>query len=269
VSDLHRKLAPVTDEAWRAIDAEAARVLRTSLAGRRLVDFIGPLGWQASAVDLGRTEPPAKSDSVEIALRKVQPLAEFRVDFALKRSEISAIDRGARDPDLGAVQEAAQAIALAEDRAIFNGCAPAGIEGIIPSAASPALRIEADYENYPSVVARALTVLRNEGIGGKIGLALGSRCFTGLSETTVGGYPVLQHVQRLVEGPIVHAPAVNGAVVVALRGDDYALTVGRDFAIGYADHDAEVVRLYLCESFTFQVLTAEAAVPLIYDKTAG
>ncbi|MGE0652762.1 MAG: family 1 encapsulin nanocompartment shell protein, partial [Alphaproteobacteria bacterium] len=236
---------------------------------RRLVDFVGPLGWQASAVDLGRTEPPVKADSVEIARRKVQPLAEFRVDFAMKRSEIAAIERGALDPDLGAVQDAAQAIAVAEDRAIFNGSAPAGIKGIIPAATNPALKIEPDYENYPSVVARAVTVLRKEGIGGKIGLALGSRCFTGLSETTVGGYPVLQHVSRLVDGPIVHAPAVDGAVVIALRGDDYALTVGRDFAIGYVDHDADVVRLYLCESFTFQVLTPEAAVPLIYDSPAG
>ncbi|MGE0744653.1 MAG: family 1 encapsulin nanocompartment shell protein [Rhodospirillales bacterium] len=269
MSDLHRKLAPITDAAWREIDAEAARVLRTSLAARRLVDFIGPLGWQASAVHLGRTEAPVKADAVEIARRKVLPLSEFRVDFALKRSEVSAIDRGARDADLGAVQEAAQAIALAEDRAIFNGSAPAGIEGIIPAATNAALRIEPDYVNYPSVVARALTVLRNEGIGGKIGLALGPRCFTGLSETTVGGYPVLEHVRRLVEGPIVHAPAVNGAVVIALRGDDYALTVGRDFSIGYADHDKDVVRLYLCESFTFQVLTPEAAVPLTYPATGS
>jgi uncharacterized linocin/CFP29 family protein len=40
--------------------------------------------------------------------------------------------------------------------------------------------------------------------------------------------------------------------------------VGQDFSIGYLDHTSTSVLLYLQESFTFQVLTPEAAVPLTY-----
>ena len=50
-----------------------------------------------------------------------------------------------------------------------------------------------------------------------------------------------------------------------MRGGDFELTVGQDFSIGYLEHNTERVRLYIEESFTFLVLTEQAAVPL----TAG
>ena len=37
---------------------------------------------------------------------------------------------------------------------------------------------------------------------------------------------------------------------------------GQDISIGYESHDAESVRLYLEESFSFHVATPEAAVAL-------
>ena len=55
---------------------------------------------------------------------------------------------------------------------------------------------------------------------------------------------------------------LDGGVVISLRGGDFELTVGQDFSIGYLDHDAERVRLYIEESFTFLILTAQAAIPL-------
>ena len=44
----------VNDAAWSQIDAEADRSLKHFLAARRLVDFSGPLGWEHSALDIGR-----------------------------------------------------------------------------------------------------------------------------------------------------------------------------------------------------------------------
>ena len=56
MNDLLRELAPVSDEAWKQIEDEARRTLKRMLAARKLVDFKGPLGWHASAVNLGRSE---------------------------------------------------------------------------------------------------------------------------------------------------------------------------------------------------------------------
>ena len=158
-------------------------------------------------------------------------------------------------------------IAIAEDRAVFQGYEPGEIEGIAQACADRAVLIPASYENYPEAVAEATEKLRDEGVAGPYGIALGPRCYTGLTRSTTRGYPVIEHVRALVDGPIVSAPAADGAIVLSLRGGDFELTVGQDFSIGYLDHTASTVLLYLQESFTFRVLSPEAAVPLTYPKT--
>lgn len=266
MNELLREHAPISAEAWREIDAEAARTLKTLLAARRLVDFEGPLGWSAFAIPTGRTEklsPPLQEGAVT-RLRRSQPLIELRVTFELSRDELDAIGRGARDVDLDPVRNAARAAAIAEDRAIFRGYPPAEIEGIFEASAAQSLAIPANYEAYPDVVAEATHRLRSEGVNGPYGIALGPRCYTGLTRSTDRGYPVINHVRELLDGPIVWAPAADGAVVMSLRGGDFELTVGQDFSVGYLDHTGTSVLLYVQETFTFRVLTPEAAVPLTY-----
>ena len=79
-----------------------------------------------------------------------------------------------------------------------------------------------------------------------------------------GGYPLLEHLRLILGGPALWAPSVDGAIVLSQRGGDYDLVVGQDVAIGYLEHDATDVQLYLEESFTFRVLSPEAAVALRY-----
>jgi uncharacterized linocin/CFP29 family protein len=265
VNDLLRELAPISGAAWGEIEAEAKRTLKLMLAARKLVDFAGPLGWEASAVSRGRTTPVQASDAgVGLRLRGVQPLVEVRVPFELGRDELEAVGRGARDPDLDAVRDAACKAAMFEDRAVFHGHSQAGIRGIAEAATANALSLTEDYTAYPAVVADAVNHLHHAGIGGPYAIALGPRCYTGLTRTTKGGFPVIEHVRKLVDGPIVWAPAVDGALVLTQRGDDFELIVGQDFSIGYLDHSERSVRLYLQESFTFRVLSPEAVIPLAY-----
>ena len=266
MNDLRRELAPVSDAAWAQIEAEAARTLKTTLAARKLVDFSGPLGWEASAVGLGRADrlEAAPEERVEARLRRLQPLVELRAPFELSRDEIEAIGRGAKDPDLDAVLAAARAAAHAEDRSVFHGYEPAAIRGITQASEANALTISDDYTRYPGVVADATNRLRDAGVDGPYAIALGPRCYAGLTKSTLNGFPVIDHVRRLLDGPIVWAPAVNGAVVLSLRGGDFELAVGQDHSLGYLDHTAAKIRLYVQESFTFRVFSPEAAVPLRY-----
>jgi uncharacterized linocin/CFP29 family protein len=55
---------------------------------------------------------------------------------------------------------------------------------------------------------------------------------------------------------------VGGAVLVSQRGGDFVLEVGEDLSVGYDSDDSDAVRLYLLESFTFRVVTDDAAVAL-------
>ena len=134
-------------------------------------------------------------------MREVQPLVELRVPFELTREELEAVGRGAADPDLTAVRQAARSAGLAEDRAVFHGYADGGITGIAQAAAAETLSIPSDYESYPGIVADAVNRLRSTGVNGPYGIALGPRCYTGLTKTTKGGYPVIEHVRRLLDGP--------------------------------------------------------------------
>jgi uncharacterized linocin/CFP29 family protein len=208
---LHRDLAPISAEAWEQIEEEAKRTLKATLAARKLVDFDGPKGWRKTAVGTGRAEllnPPPR-EGVEAKVRKVLPLIELRVPFELSREELDAVDRGSENPDLDPVIQAARQIALSEDGAVFHGYAPASISGICEEAPGGPIPITKNYEDYPVAVAQALTRLRNAGVDGPYAIALGPQCYTGLTDATKGGYPVIQHVRRLVSGPIVYAPAVS------------------------------------------------------------
>ena len=266
-----RELAPITTAGWQEIEKEATRTLKTTLAARRLVDFVGPQGWNASAIGLGRSEQIASpTDShVRARLRKVLPLVELRIPFEMKRADLDDVERGAKDPDTDAVIAAARAIAIAEDHAVFHGFAAAGIRGICEAQATEGVAIGADYEKFPAVVATALNRLRDEGVDGPYALALGEECYKGVTDTTHGGYPVLDHVRHLIDGPLVWAPGVEGAVVLSTRGDDFQLTVGEDFSIGYLGHDNDTVRLYIEESFTFWLLSPQAAIPLTHRAAAS
>jgi uncharacterized linocin/CFP29 family protein len=270
MNGLFRELAPISEAAWSEIDKEAKRTLKTMLGARRLVDFSGPLGWHVAAINTGRLEPLASLPSggqLEARRRHVQSLVELRAPFDLRRTELEAIDRGAPDPDLDTLIDAAETIARAENRAVFHDLPSADIVGICTASGAP-LSLSRDYTDYPMVVSRAIGRLRDSGVGGPYAIALSERCYTGLTETTKSGYPVMEHVRRLIDGPIVWTPALEGAAVLSMRGGDFELTVGQDLSIGYLQHDANHVRLYIQESFTFRVLSAHAAVPLSYGETA-
>jgi uncharacterized linocin/CFP29 family protein len=265
VSHLLREHAPITAEAWSLIDDEARERLKPALAARKLVDFSGPHGWEHSATSLGRTRALADSpaDGVSAEQRRVLATVELRAPFTVARRELRDADRGARDIDLTALDDAAHRMATAENRAVFHGWDAAAIAGIAEVSTHDSITLGEDCERYPRHVARAVELLLCAGIGGPYGLALGPEAYTRVLETAEhGGYLLFDHLRKIVGGPLVWAPGVHGAVVVSQRGGDFLLDVGEDLAIGYDAHDADDVELYLVESFTFRVLTDEAAVAL-------
>jgi uncharacterized linocin/CFP29 family protein len=265
MNHLLRESAPITEAGWRLIDDEARERLAPALAARKLVDFAGPRGWEHSATNLGRTNPLADApvEGVHAAQRRVLAVVELRAPFTLARDELRDADRGAQDADLAALDEAARAIATAENRAVFHGWEAAGITGIAEASTHDAIALGDDCERYPRHVARAVEALLRAGIDGPYGLALGPDAYTEVLETTEhGGYPLLDHLRKIVGGPLVWAPGVQGAVVVSQRGGDFLLELGEDLSIGYQEHRADAVDLYLLESFTFRVATPEAAVAL-------
>lgn len=264
---LRRNLAPVSDAAWKQIEEEASRVLRLNLAGRALLDFEGPKGWDYSAVGTGRIRDLAQTDKAAegttLAVREVQPLVELRSPFTVNRAELDAADRGALDIDVAPVTTAAQALGNLEDTLVFYG--NTAVRGVVTASTHSPLTIPEDFNNFPRVVAQAIAAVRQAGVAGPFGMAMGPRCYTTLLETAEhGGYPLLEHIKLILGGPVMWAPAVNGSVLLSLRGGDHILVVGEDISIGYTSHDATTVQLYLEESLTVRIVDPRAAIALVY-----
>jgi uncharacterized linocin/CFP29 family protein len=262
MNNLHRELAPISDAAWAGIEEEAKRTFTLHLAGRRVAEVQGPGGTSLAAVGTGHladVSPPI--DGVAARLRQVQPLVELRVPFSLSRQTIDDVERGAGDPDWQPVIDAARTIATAEDRIIFSGYTAGHVPGVQTSGPDRQPReLPADPRMYPDAISQAVTALRLRGIGGPYSLLLNADAYTAVSETSDHGYPVREHLTRVVDGEIIWAPAIDGAALVSQRGGDYELHLGQDLSIGYQSHDAGQVVLYFVESLTFRVLTPEAAI---------
>lgn len=260
MNNLHRELAPISDIAWSQIEEEATRTIKRNLAARRVVDVEGPKGPDFSAVGTGHTHAIDAPEGVRSRLREVRPVVELRVPFELDREDVDNAERGAQDSDWQPVKDAARALAFAEDRLVFDGYAAAGIPGLREGTTNPALTLPADVRDYPETIAQALSALRVAGVNGPYHVVLSADAYTQVSETRDHGYPVLEHIRRLVAGEIVWAPAIDGAFVLTTRGGDFTLHIGQDVSIGYLSHTDTSVRLYLQETVTFVLATGEAVV---------
>jgi uncharacterized linocin/CFP29 family protein len=131
------------------------------------------------------------------------------------------------------------------------GYAAAGIGGVRQGTSNPIMTLPPDVRLYPDAIVQALSQLRLVGVNGPYSVLLAADAYTALAETVDNGYPVLEHVKKLVNDEIVWAPAIDGAFALTTRGGDFELRIGQDVSIGYLSHDDRAVRLYLQETMTF------------------
>jgi uncharacterized linocin/CFP29 family protein len=263
MNNLYRELAPVTEAAWAEIETEAARTFRRHIAGRRVIDVSDPGGPVTAAVSTGHLRDVASpGDGVIAQVRDSKPLVRLRVPFTVSRAAIDDVERGSQDSDWDPVKDAAKKLAFVEDRAIFEGYAAGSIDGIRTCSSNTALALPDDPREIPDVIAQALSELRLAGVDGPYSVLLSADFYTKVSETTEHGYPIREHLNRLVDGDIIWAPAIDGAFVLSTRGGDFDLQLGTDVSIGYLSHTADTVDLYLEETLTFLCYTAEASVGL-------
>jgi uncharacterized linocin/CFP29 family protein len=262
MSHLLRSHAPITAEGWQDIDDEARARLEPGLAARRTVDFRGPHGWEHAAVSLGRVDDEGSAEGVEIATRRVLPLAELRAPFTVDVAELRAFDRGAEDVDYDDLDRAARAMVAAENEAVFHGSEVAGMVGITQASTHAPLQHVGDPDTLPELVATGVDILMRAGVEGPFALVLGTEAWTVVAGASEGGYPLQPHIAEIVGGPIVWAPGVAGGVLLSMRGGDFLFECGQDLSVGYLTHDTERVDLYLEESFAFRVVSPEAALAI-------
>lgn len=265
---LRRHQAPIADASWAAIDEQAREVLTSNMSARKLVDVSGPHGIAHAAVNLGRLDPGRvdAGNGVLYGIRKLLPLCEVRVPFTLDLWELDNVVRGARDPDLDPLIEAASKLAAFEERAIYHGFPEAGIVGLSRSTIHETLLLPPDSGTWPEKVVHAMVMLKRAGEPPPYALVAGPTAFQALEHLS-GQYPLRKQIEALISGEITLAPFIDGAFLFPVdNSGDFELVLGQDASVGYEEQDGQQVKLYLTESFTFRVLEPQAVVAFTHAK---
>lgn len=261
---LKRSLSPISDAAWQEIDEQARRVLRAHLSARKFIDVNGPLGWDYTAVTLGRLDISGKPLSGEVGygIFSVLPLTETRIEFDMDIMELDNVDRGAKDIEFGPLDQAAKKLAQFEEKAIYNSFMEGKITGLRDAAENSVQLNTESGSAIVSSISEGLGKLQQAAVEGPYTLVASAEAWAAL-DTKSEGYPVRNRVEQLLGGgTIVFNPGNYGTYLVSTRGGDFEMTLGQDYSIGYVSHSQGKVTLFIAETFTFRVISPEAVVEL-------
>ena len=264
MNNLYRDLAPITEAAWAEIEMEATRTFKRHIAGRRVVDVSEPGGPVTAAISTGHlldVAPPG--DGVVAHLREQQaagaaagavhgdPRPPSTTSSAARRTRTGI--RSRRPPRSWRSSRTGRSSRATRRR-------PSRASG--RAAPTPRWRCPRMPARSPTSSPRRYRSCGWRASTARTRVLLSADVYTKVSETTEHGYPIREHLNRLVDGEIIWAPAIDGAFVLSTRGGDFDLQLGTDVSIGYLSHDADTVELYLQETLTFLCYTAEASVAL-------
>lgn len=250
---LYREIAPVSNEAWQEMEQRLREVFTTYLSARKVVKVDGPKGFDFNVITEGRLANVSEENNVSFGNYAVLPLTETRVEFELNRWELDNVLRGAGDVDYGPLEEAAERIALFEDKAVYNGLKNGNIKGMIECSKNETVNFGNDAESIMNSISKAVIKLRSAYQTGPYTLIVGAESLNRILSST-SAYPLDKRIQELLESNIVYSEALEGAILVPYNHEDLELTIGKDLSLGYQNHTNEVVRFFISESFTFRVL---------------
>lgn len=257
---LKRNIAPMPTSVWDEIDERAKEVLNNILSARKVVHVEGPMGWDYAVVPEGRLDIIEKknTDEVSVGTYRVKPLIEARVSFELNRWELDNIIRGAKDINLDSLEEATKKLALFEESVIYNGYEKGQIKGLT-EVAGHSLNLGDNAKSVLGAISEANFLLKNAFVHKPYSLVVGKRAYK-LLNTIHEGYPLIKIITSMIGGNVFLSDVVDGALLIPQDHEDIELTIGQDFSIGYENHDAEKVRLFITESLTFRVLDPDIIV---------
>lgn len=261
--DIYRRhLAPITESAWEQIEDDARTGLINLLSARKVIDVEGPRGWNFSGIPEGRMKlvEPAKNKGFNYGIRKVIPVVEPRVSFNLNIWELDNATRGAEDIELDNMMKAVEKIAAFEEKAIYNGLKDAGIEGLLPSAENT-INLPKEPGKWVASISEAILKMQENSIEGPYSLVLPPAIWKTINYFAEC-HPILFQIREIIKGDIILSKFIDNGLLISTRGDDFRMTLGSDFSIGYEHHDSKEVTLFLTESFTFQVFEPLAAVKI-------
>ncbi len=240
---LGRETSPVAAELWRQIDEATVGVARNVLTGRRFLHLTGPLGAgvDSVAVDDAETKAEVAVDGIMTTKgRKLIQLPALFEDFTLYARDLAQSEKAGTPADLSAVLNAAQALALREDRLIYFGHAKLGYDGLLNAPGVNKLK-KGDWsvgENAFTDVAAAIETLTSKGVFGAYTLVVSPSLYLQMQRLQQAlGMMEIDRVSKLVDGRLIKSPVLgkDQALLLCAQPENVDLVIGQDIAAAYLE----------------------------------
>jgi uncharacterized linocin/CFP29 family protein len=245
-------------EVWDEIDGVARAAAEEVRAGRRVLEVIGPLGFEARAgvAEDERVQPgdDEAEERTHVHVPRVRALPVLHRTFSLGARNVEALEKRGEPMTLTDAAEAARSIARAEDRLLFDGHARAGVTGLLGHPGALELR-SGDWVDPARAADDLLEALARLDAGGRHGpyaVALAPvRYYRLLRPHATSALTPYQQLLPAFTGGIVKAPALADAAVVVMRSaSGPRVVIGQDLTAAYDGREGIFHRISLVESVT-------------------
>jgi len=249
---LKRELAPISVNAWGEIDKRAQEVLKNYLSARKFVRVNGPMGLDFTSVTEGRIEVHS-DELLNYGVYSVRPLIEPRISFKLGRWELDNIERGAKDINLDALDEAVKNMAQFEEKVVFAGLEDACIKGLVESSSNKLGNLGETESEILTNVTKGVMILERAIAEKPYAFVVSEDIWCRLN--ALGREVALvERIKNIIGGDIIVSRSIEGALLLPFDNENLELTIGEDFSIGYQEHGENYVKLFVTETLTFRIL---------------
>jgi len=263
---LGREEAPFGTKLWEMIDHTVVGAARSQLAGRKLLEIQGPLGFGVRTigrleVELGNTATFHDITATATSAPAL-PIPLIRAEFSLPVRDVAAAEEAGNPISLARVAIAAIAAARLEDQLIFSGNRGAGIEGLttVPGAEKVEVGGWEELGKPISDLLAAATALDEAGFPGPYAAALAPRLYNQLFRIyEQSGLTQLEHARQILSGGIAKAPALaQGGVVIAIGSHFAHLVVAQDMVAAFVGPRQTELDFVVVESVVPRIHVAQA-----------
>ena len=213
---LARDGSPFDSDFWSKIDKTVIETASRTLIGRRFLSIYGPLGSGTISVQYDRNdrEEVFQDGIVKTSGRHSVELPQLYQDFTLLWRDIENNEKNKMPLDLSVTSFAAQTLSNKEDELIFYGNEFVGVTGILNTKGVQKLKIS-DWsagENPYIDIVKAINMIREKGIVGRIILALSQGLFFDLQRIQQGtGMTEAQRITNMIHN-LYNIPTIKGNV---------------------------------------------------------
>jgi uncharacterized linocin/CFP29 family protein len=263
---LPREDAPISGRTWHALDQAVVSSAKSQLAGRRVLEIEGPLGFGFRAMEMGEhtTEGEGRFEEARATMTapRLAAIPLLQASFTLPIRDVAAAEEGRAVLDCGPAAKAAVAVARLEEQLVFHGSKALGAAGLMTASGSQRTKL-GDWSKVGQPMEdliKAVGTLDAAGFPGPYAAALAPGLYGELfrlyEESNV---TQLQHVGQLLTAGVVKAPALtSGGVVVTAVKEFASILLAQDMIAAYVGPSGASYEFVVMESLVPRIVMPES-----------